>query len=328
LGYLYKDGMEKLERKAVAGLMLTVLLAGMLSMVFVTPVKAQYAVDPQTVALWHFDEVNANDVTPDATGKDPATLGGAPPPMLVEGKFGKALSFNGNNSAFILVSPFLALPSPYPYLYIPIHPSLNIPEEITIEAWINVKAFYNTTYNNIVVECTRTGGQWQNVSRIWGLAVWGGSEAWSEVKNPPSVPKGALVGYVFTDTGCFNEIVTTEPVIFLNQWINVAFTRSLTTGMHIYVNGVEKNVKAVYAVQNPTGSISNGTELYIGHDSIMDIDELRILNPALQQQVSLMEIDIGSNLLAAVVIVVVVFAIAWVLRRVIQTWGVRSRSKY
>jgi hypothetical protein len=63
--------MEKLERKAVEGLMLTLLLAGMLSIAFVTPVKAQYGVDSHTVALWHFDEVNENNVTPDATGNNP-----------------------------------------------------------------------------------------------------------------------------------------------------------------------------------------------------------------------------------------------------------------
>ena len=76
MDYLEKDEMEKLERKPVARLMPALLLASMLSIAFVTPVKTQYAVDPQTVALWHFDEVNANDVTPDATGKNPATLGG------------------------------------------------------------------------------------------------------------------------------------------------------------------------------------------------------------------------------------------------------------
>jgi hypothetical protein len=317
--------MENMERKAIAGLIL--LLTGMLSMALAMPAKAQYAVDSNTVALWHFDDVNTNNVTLDATGKNPAILGGTPPPMFVEGKFGKTLSFNGNNSAFLLVSPLLALPSPYPDIYVPIHPSLNIPAEITIEAWINFKAFKNTTYNNVVVECTRTGVQIQNVSRIWGLAVWGGSEAWSEVKNPPSVPKGALVGYVFTDTGGFNEIATTKPVISLNQWTNVTFTRSLTRGMQIHVNGEEMLVETTYGVQNPTGSMKDGTELYIGEDYNGLIDEVRISNPLFEQQISLLEIDIGPNLLVALVIVAVVLAIAWLLRRAIQTWGVRSRSK-
>ena len=323
--------MIMLERKAVAGLMLTLLLANMLSMALVTPTKAQYAVDSHTVGLWHFDEVNADNVTSDATGQNPGILGGTPHPKLVEGKIGKALSFDGLNLVAVLVSPLLSLPSPYP-IYIPISPSLDIPVEIKIEAWINFKALRNVTYNNIVAKCTRAAFknvaynnilvQWQNISRIYGLAVKAGLP-----ENSNLVPQGALSGYVFTDLGGFNEIVTTEPVISLNQWAHVAFTRSLTTGMHIYVNGAEKNVKAIYGVQNPTGSIRNGTELYFGHDSEVIIDEVRISNLAPAPQIASMEIDIGPNLLAALVIVAVVFAIAWLLRRLIQMWGIRSKSK-
>jgi hypothetical protein len=312
--------------------MIVLLLACMLSMAVVTSVNAQYEVGSNTVALWHFDEVSANEITPDATGMNPAILGGSPPPTLVDGKFGKALSFNGDNLVCALVSPLLSLPSPYP-IYAPISPNLNIPDEITIEAWINVKEFKtNNNYNNIAVECTRTVFnntayndiliQSQNITRIWGLAVKTGLP-----ENGNSIAKGALGGFVSTETGGFNEIVTTDPVIPLNQWTNVAFTRSLITGMHIYVDGEEKTVKTIYGTQNPTGPIENGTELYIGHDSIMTIDELRILSPIQLAQSSMVEIDIGPNLLATIVIVAVVLAIAWLLRRAIQTWALRPRPK-
>ena len=301
-----------MERKSVAGLMLTLFLASMLSMAFATPVKAQYAVDSHTVALWHFDEI----VAPDATGNIAGILGGTPTPTPVEGKVGNALSFDGNN-----------------FVYVPISPSLDIPTEITIEAWINVKAFKNVTYNNIVVKCTRAGLEWQTVTRLCGLAVKAGLP-----ENGIAVPQGTLSGFIYTDIEHFNEIITTEPVIPLNQWVHVAFTRNLTTGMHLYVNGVEKEAKAIYGVQNPTGSIIKGTELYIGHDAEVIIDEPRISNTALEpsqflsniaieSQISMSEIDIGPNLLVAVAIAAVAFAIAWVLRRVIQTWGVRSKSK-
>ena len=99
------------------------------------------------------------------------------------------------------------------------------------------------------------------------------------------------------------------------------------TGMHIYVNGIEQNVKVTSGVQNPTGSIINGTELWFGHDAEVTIDEVRISNLASTLQIAAAEIDIGPNLLAAVVIVAVVFAIAWLLRRAIQTWTIRSKSK-
>jgi hypothetical protein len=318
--------MEKLERKPVAGLMLTLLLASMLSMVLVIPVKAQYAADSHTVALWHFDEVNANDVTPDATGNNPGTLvgpSGGSTPMLVEGKIGKALNFDGNNAVYVPIRFLVGFPPPHPQpIYIPISTSLDIPAEIKIEAWINVKGFKNVTYNNIVVKATRIGAEWQNATRIYGLAVNGITQS----ENGITVPQGALRGYVTTDTGGFNEIVTTEPII-LNQWIQVTSTRSLTTGMHIYINGIEQNVKVTSGVQNPTGSIINGTELWLGHDAEVTIDEVRISNLASTLQIAAAEIEIGPNLLAAVIIVAVVFAIAWLLRRAIQTWAIRSKSK-
>jgi hypothetical protein len=315
----------KLESKAVTGLMLTLLLTSMLSMAFIASVKAQNSVDPYTVGLWHLDEVipdGYREITPDATGNNPGTLVGAPTtPMLVEGKFDKALNFDGNSSVYVPIRFLVGFPpSPQP-IYIPISTSLDAPKEIKIEAWLNVHGFKNVTYNNIVVKCTRTDASWQNVTRIYGIAVKAGLP-----QNGCTVPTGALSGYVFTDTGGFNEIVTTEPVVPLNEWIHVAFTRSLATGMHIYVNGVEQNVKAIYGTQNPTGSIINGTELYFGHDAEVTIDEVSISNLAPESQAVLSQIDIGPNLLVAAIVVAVIFATAWLLRRAIQMWVIRSRS--
>ena len=181
--------------------------------------------------------------------------------------------------------------------------------------------FKNVTYNNIVVKCSRIDATSENVTRIYGIAVKAGLP-----QNGYAVPTGALSGYVFTDTEGFNEIVATEPVVPLNEWIHVAFTRSLTTGMHIYVNGVEQSVKVIYGTQNPTGSMINGTELYFGHDAEVTMDEVHISNLAPESQTVAAQIDIGPNLLVAVIVVAVVFAVAWLLRRAIQMWIIRSRS--
>jgi hypothetical protein len=317
--------MKKLASKAVTRLMLTLLLTNILSIAFTVSVKAQNTVDPYTVSLWHLDEVlpdGYEEITPDATGKNPGTLVAAPTaPMLVEGKFDKAMNFDGNNSVYVPIRFLVGFPpSPQP-IYIPISTSLDIPKEIKIEAWINVHGFKNVTYNNIVVKCTRDGVYWQNATRIYGIAVKAGLP-----QNGYTVPKGALSGYVFTDTGEFNEIVTTEPVVPLNEWIHVAFIRSLTTGMHIYVNGVEKNVTTIYGTQNPPGSMINGTELYFGHDAEVTMDEVRISNLAPESQTVVAQIDIGPNLLVAVIVVAVIFAVAWLLRRAIQMWVIHSKS--
>lgn len=311
--------MNETRATKTAGLMAVMLLVITLSLGCVNLAKAQYSADASTVGLWHLDEVKPNDymeITPDAMGYNNGILGGETHPILVEGKFGKALSFDATSFVYVPISFLVGFPPTPEPIYIPVSPNLNIQKELKIEAWINVQAFTNATYNNIVVKCMRTDPGVENVTRVFGLAV------------KPSLEQngsGVLSGCVFTDSGGFNEIVTSEPVISLNQWMNVAFTRT-ATGMHLYVNGEEQNVKAICGVQNPAGSIINGTEVYIGHDSKVIIDEAKISDLAPEQVVS-SQIDVGNNLLLAVVIGVVVFATAWVLRKAIQMWVIYSKSR-
>jgi hypothetical protein len=295
----------------------SVLLVIALSGAFVNLPKAQCA-ETQTVGLWHLDEIEAADyteTTPDAIGYNHGTLGGEPPPTLVEGKFGKAFSFRQNSFVYVPIAFLVGFPPTPEPIYIPVSPSLDIQKELKIEAWINVQAFTNASYNNIVVKCTRTGPEVEDVTRVFGLAVKPSQE---------QEGVGVLSGCVFTDSSGFNEILT-EPVIHLNEWINVAFTRT-STGMHLYVDGEEQNVKAIEGVQNPAGSIINGTEVYIGHDSEVIIDEAKISDLAPEQVIS-SQIDIGSNLLIAIIVAVVVFATAWVLRKAIQMWVIYSKSR-
>jgi hypothetical protein len=203
----------------------------------------------------------------------------------------------------------------------PISTSLDIPKEVKIEAWVNVHGFKNVTYNNIVVKCTRTDATSESVTRIYGIAVKAGIP-----ENGYTVHTGALSGYVYTDTGGFNEIVTTEPVVPLGEWVHISFTRSLATGMHLYVNGVDQMVKAIYGTQNPLGSIINGTEVYFGHDAEVTMDEVLISDLAPEAQTAGSQIDIGTNLLVAIIAVALIFATAWLLRRAIQMWVIRSKS--
>jgi nitrous oxidase accessory protein len=212
-----------------------------------------------TAALWPFDTVEPNGVTPDETGLNPAVVGSTAgnvsyTPKLVDGEVGKALSFDGAA-----------------YVSVPMSPSLGIPGEITIDAWVNVQQFKDVEYNNIVVEAARSRASLP--TRTLGLAING------VASEDGSIPVGALRGYVATAEG-LDEIVTTQAVLQPNQWTHVVFTRSLTSGMHIYVNGVEQNVTVTSGVRNPQGDIRRETELYLGHDAICDIDQVRIVNAA------------------------------------------------
>lgn len=282
---------------------LIIIVGGAASALLLKPIGMSH----ETLAYWGFDEIQ----TPEAVGDHVAILGGKPPPTIVEGKYGKALSFDGEN-----------------FLYTPISPDLYASEEITVEAWIQLKAFKEVEYNNVIVIAYRSGLEWQTTTRICGVAV-----------TPDNTHgKGFLRGYVYTDKDHFNEIITTEPIIPLNEWVHVAFVRSTSTGMHLFVNGEEADVIVAYGVRNPKGKILMGTEIFFGHDAEIIIDEPRICDVALDPShflltgplglsVSRTEIDIGPNLLLAVTIVAAAFAAAWLLRRVIQTWGMSSRLK-
>ena len=208
------------------------------------------------VGQWHFDEILPNGATPDSLGNYPVVLESSSnntfTPILVNGKLGNALRFNGTDFA-----------------YVPASPTLNIQGEITIDAWVNVQEYKNVTYNNIVVECMRTPDKFP--TRIMGFAING-----EQPQNSSSPALGALRGFFLDEKGVFNEIVTTESVVPLNQWVHVTFLRSLSNGMHIYVNGAEKNVEVTSGVQNPTTQMAKGTEFYIGHDSMSTLDEVSI----------------------------------------------------
>jgi len=213
-------------------------------------------------ASWSFDSVEPNGVTPDSAGANPAVLAIDPAnatytPQQVEGEFGKALNFNGAS-----------------YVYAPSSASLYIPADISIDLWVNAQDFKNVTYNNLVIESVSTPAKYQ--TRVLGVAITGSASS-----NGTFPAVGTLRGYITTDTSGFNEIVTTQPVISLNQWTHVVFTRSAKTGMHLYVNGLEQNVTATSGTQNPSGAIQQVTGLILGHDSITTLDNVRILNVAI-----------------------------------------------
>lgn len=206
------------------------------------------------VGLWHLDTIKPDGSTPDDTGKNPIIFSPIPyMPNVVSGMFDQAINFTF-----------------YPYGMAYASPSLDVSGDLTIDSWITVTSFENTTYNNILVLSSATLNP--NPTRLYGLAVNGLSPS-----NATSGPLGAVCGYVYTDTG-YNEIVTLTPAVQPDRWTHLIFTRSLTTGMHIYVDGVEQPVMVTYGMQNPTGVIKHGTELYFGADFSGYIDETRISN--------------------------------------------------
>ncbi len=212
------------------------------------------------VAYWTFDSIDATGVSPDQTGKNPAILGSEGRtrsylPQTVPGEVGEALAFDGQQYVNVLLSP-----------------SLEISDEVTVDIWVNVQDYKDIPYNNIIVNARR--GPESLPNRTFGVALNG-----EMPQNSSSPEVGAIRGYVLTNEG-LNEIVTTKSAIELNTWTHIVFTRSLNTGMHIYVNGQEQEVTVTSGSQNPQGATLRQTETYIGHDAVCTIDELKLSNVA------------------------------------------------
>ena len=100
-------------------------------------------------------------------------MAGTPQPTLVDGKFDKAMQFDGENFVYIPIKFIVGFPPTPQPIYVPISPNFDIQKYIQVEAWINVPGFKNATYNNIVVKCNHPDQAcaWQNTTRVLGLAM-------------------------------------------------------------------------------------------------------------------------------------------------------------
>ncbi len=304
------------KKTTLKTLTLLLLVATLLSTVPLT-VQAQSAT---IIGEWALDETKTSGsltITPDATGINAGTLAGKPYPTLVDGKYGKAMQFNGENAIYVPIKFVVGFPPMDTPMYVPISTNLDIQKYFTVEAWINVPGYKDVTYNNIVVKCGHPDQAcaWQNTTRVLGLALRAGTPS-----NGEDYVEGALSGFVMTESGGFNEIITTQPVP-LNTWVNVEFTRT-ESGMHLYVNDQEQIVKVLSGTQNPSGNILNGTEYYFGHDSLATIDNIKITDLAQTLENSF---DIGPNMMIVIIAVSLIFAIAWLLRRAIQLWIIKPK---
>ncbi len=299
-------------------LLLCLIAATLVSPILFTSATAQ--TNGVTVGNWPLDEVKSSDssiVTPDSTGVNYGIVSGHPEPAIVDGKVDKAFRFDGNNLVYIPIKFVVGFPPTPQPIYMPVSPNLDIQKYFQVTAWINIPSYKDATYNNIIVKCNHPDQAcaWQNTTRVLGLALRAGT--------PPSgeeYVQGALSGYLLTESGV-NEIVTTEAVP-LNQWVSVEFSRT-STGLHLYVNGAEQQIKVLAGAQNPQGNIVNGTEYYLGHDSLATIDDVKLadLSPAIAENA----FDIGPNMVIVIIAVSIIFAVAWLLRRAIQLWIIRPK---
>jgi hypothetical protein len=302
-------------------LVVCLLTITLLSPIFITYTTAQS--NGITVGEWSMDQIKPSDsgtITPDSTGVNHGILAGEIEPALVDGKYDKALTFNGKNAVYVPIKFVVGFPPMSQPMYVPISQNLDIQKYVHISAWVYVPSLYDATYNHIVTKCTHPDQacDWQNTIRLMGLSIRAGTP-----ENGEQYVQGALSGYVMTDNDDFNEIITTQSVP-LNQWIKIEFRRD-NTGMHLYLNGNEQTTTVLHGVQNPSGNILNGTEYYFGHDSLTTLDNIKITDLSPQANITENNFDIGPNIMIAIIAVALIFAIAWLLRRAIQLWIIRPK---
>jgi hypothetical protein len=317
--------MVKVQKVKTSNKILALFAISLFILSLTAPLATVQAETPTVVGHWKMDKINANDnnrITPDETGINNAILGPADhEPALVDSQFDKAIRFDGSGFAYVPINFLVGFPPSSPAIQIPISTNLNIEKQIKLQAWINVQSLKtDAEYNQVIVKCTRTTASWDSISKVAGIAVKS-----AQTGTDASATKGYLCGFLLTDTGGYNEVVTKTQVIALNQWIHVEFTRT-ATGMHLYLNGAEQDMSAVHGVQAPTGSIMDGTEVYFGHDAKITLDEVEMIDLAPVANAAASSIEIGSNMLIAIIAVSTIFAVAWLLRRAVQMWIIRAKA--
>ena len=228
------------------------------------------------VHYWSFDRVNG-DIVPDLVGgngvqlvrgETPKVLGGGPSdPQIVDGRFGRALWFDGDGD--------------YAHSIAPIEITEDAPR--TVAAWMKFDEFDDR--KQVVVGWGFEGQKDQRcVGELFSITAWGSAvSVW----------------------GICNDHIT--PARFVaDTWTHVAATYDGEINLVVYVDGeVVYDNKAIQAFQ--TGAGSNGTRFTLGQRIGTDIaaladrrwthgavDEVAIYDRALEQDEVLENMEVGG----------------------------------
>jgi hypothetical protein len=184
------------------------------------------------VGYWKLDEPNRSDACIDSSGSGNA--GTAYGTSVVDGKIGRARSFNGNGD------------------YIDI-PPINIPNAITVSAWIYSDNFLQNTF---MIAKNPINTQWALIIEGRGLLKW----------------RGAGVG---------TNVVCDMPTN--GAWHHIVATQEGTAGS-LYMDGVLRASGTLPAIGNGAGAINFGRFNSGDHWYFTGrMDEVRIYNRALSK---------------------------------------------
>jgi hypothetical protein len=191
---------------------------------------------------WHFNEGSGSSTSDSSGNGNGGTLNGS---TWVNGKFGKALSFDGSDD------------------YVEVNDSLNITNQITLEAWVKTPI----TGRHTIFE------KW-----LYDAGV-------DERSFELDIDSDRRINFGLSSNGSYGVWLKSSGTVSSNTWTHIAATSDSTT-MKIFINGEQDPNTA----DSPSGIHQSTTDLHIGrwwtegawHYPFNGIiDEVRILNRAL-----------------------------------------------
>lgn len=230
------------------------------SLLFV--VSSEAKMDPKTIAgMWLFDEGKGNDVKDSSGNENNGTL--ANDPKWVDGKFGKAITFDGSTSVDCGNGE-----------------SLDITKEISVMAWVKFNAIdYKGGAGNLF-----SIGAKGYPDSVPANAGW-----WFSYDN-----RNNGQGFAYT---CFgnknggwagggNSLGGTNFVFTKGEWYHLAFTVTTKSIAKLYINGEQLGadktfVNLVLSDTNKNLSIGSADKSYYFNGTI---DEFAIFNVSLEKQ--------------------------------------------
>jgi hypothetical protein len=222
---------------------------------FVLMLSVTGNISAELVAYWTLDEGSGNIVYDTSGNNNNGTINGA---TWCDGKYGKALQFNGQNN----------------YVEVPSSDSLEIDENVTIAAWINwIDA--GDTWLGILAN-GQQNGPWEN----YGLFVNRSSR---------------FLYFTLSLNGGHVVQQTSNNVIVPNEWVHVCASWDGSKA-RIYINGQMKLETAQSGTLVPTGlplriGHRNGSPHYFNGT----IDEVRVYNHALTESEILVAMEGGKG---------------------------------
>lgn len=227
--------------------------------------------DPSQILYLSFDELNGNQVIDHSQHQNHGMLIGNP--QLVDGRFGKALEFNGETDA----------------VEVPHHNNLTVTEAVTVMAWIHTPRSHHpaTNWQGILAKGDQHPRSYSFYTERGGTLQLSldNSDA-TTIIEVDGVPIPAAPGNI-----------PSEGTFELNEWQHVA-ARIANGERQFWINGQKAGTSEVvtpFPGLADTGSVLIGSTHEPNRNFLGLIDEVRIWNRALSEEEILEQMEQGLH---------------------------------